>query len=249
MDKIYLPDNFPRAFPDISSAEEKAITINHLVIANPHIGYIQPGSFGKALPGTPLENKGNFIIKRGFDILISLVLIVAILSWLIPLLAILIKLDSRGSVFFLQKRNKNAGRLFTCIKFRSMFINKEADILVACENDKRVTRFGKFLRKYHIDELPQLFNVLIGDMSIIGPRPHMVSENIMYANLLHDYDYRHSVKPGITGLAQSYGNFGATTDLEKVKERTDLDIHYIRTWSLKMDIKILYRTFLLILGL
>ena len=248
MDKIYIPDNFPRTFPDISPAEEKAISLNHLVTANPHIGYLQPCGFVKTLPGTPLKNKLNLIVKRAFDIIISLLLITTILAWLIPLLDILIKLDSRGPVFFLQKRNKNGGRLFTCIKFRSMFINKEADILVASENDKRVTRFGKFLRKYHIDELPQLLNVLIGDMSIIGPRPHMVSENIMYGRLLQEYDYRHSVKPGITGLAQSYGNFGATTDLWKVKERTDLDIRYINTWSLKMDIKILCRTFLLMTG-
>lgn len=129
-----------------------------------------------------------------------------------------------------------------------MFVNKDADILVACENDKRITRFGKFLRNYHIDELPQLFNVLIGDMSIIGPRPHMISENIMYANLLQEYAYRHTVKPGIAGLAQSLGNFGSTHDLEKVKERVRLDILYINKWSLSMDIKILYRTSLIMLG-
>ncbi|HUS01169.1 MAG TPA: sugar transferase [Chitinophagaceae bacterium] len=249
MDKIPILSNFSQTFTTVSSVEENA-AINHLSISHQHIRYSEVAILERGLSNinTPLGNSWNVIIKRGFDILISLVLIAAILSWLIPLLAILIKLDSRGPVFFLQKRNKDGGRLFTCIKFRSMFVNKEADILVACENDKRITRFGKFLRKCHIDELPQLINVLIGDMSIIGPRPHMVSENIIYGNLFREYDFRHSVRPGITGLAQSYGNFGATTDLEKVKERIVFDIQYISSWSLKMDIKILYRTFLLMLG-
>ena len=129
-----------------------------------------------------------------------------------------------------------------------MFVNEDADTLVASENDKRITRIGKILRKYHIDELPQLFNVLTGDMSVIGPRPHMVSENIMYERLLQNYDYRHTVKPDITGLAQSLGNFGSTSDLEKVKERVRLDIEYINKWSFSMDIKILYRTSLIMLA-
>ena len=249
MDKIPIPGNFSQTFTAISSVEESA-AINHLSISHQHVRYSEVAILDREVPNLniPLGNLWNIIIKRGFDILISSILIVAVLSWLIPLLAILIKLDSRGPVFFLQKRNKDGGRLFTCIKFRSMFVNKEADILIACENDKRITRFGKFLRKYHIDELPQLFNVLIGDMSIIGPRPHMVSENIIYGNLFREYDLRHSVRPGITGLAQSYGNFGATTDMEKVKERMVLDIQYISNWSLKMDIKILCRTLLLMLG-
>jgi putative colanic acid biosysnthesis UDP-glucose lipid carrier transferase len=249
MDKIPIPGNFSQTFTAVSSMEDGA-AVNHLSISLQHIRYSEVAILDRAVSNInrPLENSWNLIIKRGFDILISLVLIVTVLSWLIPLLAILIKLDSGGPVFFLQKRNKDGGRLFTCIKFRSMFVNKDADILIACENDKRITRFGKVLRKYHIDELPQLFNVLIGDMSIIGPRPHMVSENIIYSNLFREYDFRHSVRPGITGLAQSYGNFGATTDMEKVRERIVLDIQYISSWSLKMDIKILCRTLLLMLG-
>ncbi len=198
---------------------------------------------------TPLEKVRNLILKRSFDIVISFFLIIVLLSWLIPIIGIIIKLDSRGPVFFLQKRNKNGGHFFSCIKFRTMYINKDADILVAMEDDKRITRFGKFLRRHHLDELPQLFNVLIGDMSMIGPRPHMISENKFYEGLVYNYSYRHSVKPGITGLAQSLGNFGATYDLEKVKERTELDIHYIRNWSMKMDLKIICRTCLLVLGL
>ena len=242
MDKVSMPDNFSRTFTNSSPAEDN-LSISALQITCNDIHFSYHGN------SIPLQNTWNVFIKRCFDVMISLVLIVLILSWLIPLLAILIKLDSNGPVFFLQKRNKNGGRLFTCIKFRSMFVNKDADVLVACENDKRITRLGKILRNYHIDELPQLFNVLIGDMSIIGPRPHMISENIIFGNLLQEYDYRHTVKPGITGLAQSLGNFGSSHDLEKVRERVQLDIQYINKWSFSMDMKILYRTSLIMLGL
>jgi putative colanic acid biosynthesis UDP-glucose lipid carrier transferase len=155
MDKFSIPNNFSPSFQDISTAEVQ-FTYEDI--------YLNQGRVTRH----PLENNRNLIIKRSFDILVSSFLIVFILSWLIPLLAILIKLDSRGPVFFFQKRNKNGGGIFTCIKFRSMIVNKDADTLVACENDKRITRFGKFLRNNHIDELPQLFNVMAGDMSIIG---------------------------------------------------------------------------------
>jgi len=130
-----------------------------------------------------------------------------------------------------------------------MIVNTDADIVAACKGDKRVTRLGKFLRHYHLDELPQLFNVLIGDMSIVGPRPYMVNENLYYETLVDMYAYRHSVKPGITGLAQSFGYFGSFHDLEKVKERVELELTYINNWSLAMDIKILFRTFMMVFGL
>jgi putative colanic acid biosynthesis UDP-glucose lipid carrier transferase len=126
-----------------------------------------------------------------------------------------------------------------------MYVNKEADLMAACENDKRITKIGSILRRYHIDELPQLFNVLMGDMSIIGPRPHMVSENLHYARILEEYEYRHRVRPGITGLAQSLGNYGSNNDIERVRERVALDINYIDNWSFGMDMKILLRTVML----
>ncbi len=195
----------------------------------------------------PLKKIHNLLIKRTFDILLSVVLIIGILSWLFPLLAILIKLDSGGPVFFLQKRNRHAGKLFTCIKFRTMVINDEADVLAAIVNDKRVTRIGKFLRLYHLDELPQLFNVLLGDMSMIGPRPNMVHENLYYESMLDAYDQRHAIKPGITGLAQSYGYFGSHHEIDHVKKRIDLDICYIQQWTLLIDIQILFRTVLMLL--
>lgn len=239
MDKI-LPDNFS-GYTDLTSTAENFTAVFPITSNNKTLCSIP-------VSRVPLEIKWNCIIKRSIDILISMLLIVSILSWLIPMLAIIIKMDSRGPVFFLQKRNKSGGRIFTCIKFRSMLVNKDADILVARENDSRITRVGKILRKYHIDELSQLLNVLIGDMSLIGPRPHMIVENKMYESLLQNYKMRHTVKPGITGLAQSMGNFGSTNDLERVKQRTHLDILYINKWSLGMDLKILMRTGLLLFG-
>jgi putative colanic acid biosysnthesis UDP-glucose lipid carrier transferase len=195
---------------------------------------------------SPLKARNNRLLKRSFDILLSIILILTLLSWLIPLFAILIKFDSRGPVFFRQNRNRNGGKLFRCIKFRTMFVNGEADLQVARINDNRITRFGRFLRRHHLDELPQLFNVLTGDMSVIGPRPYMVIENLYYENLLEAYSYRHSIKPGITGLAQSFGYFGSVYGRKKLKERLDLDILYIHNWSFGLDLKILYRTFMMI---
>lgn len=197
---------------------------------------------------TPLNKIHNKAFKRCFDVTGSVFLIVTVLSWLTPLIAILIKLDSRGPVFFRQKRNRKDGGVFTCLKFRTMIVNDEADFLAARENDHRITQFGKFLRRNHLDELPQLINVLIGQMSLIGPRPYMIQENIYYENLLQTYSQRHAIKPGITGLAQSYGYFGSYHELQKVKERVRLDILYVRKWSPGMDIMILYRTFMMAIG-
>lgn len=248
MDKLSATNNFSSAFTDLSLLEKKFTNLNVHEIIYADVAYPSMNGIDFFKTKIPLEKSYNYILKRFIDILISGLLIILILSWLIPIVALLIKLDSRGPVFFLQRRNKNGG-FFNCIKFRSMIVNSEADVLSAFENDKRITPTGKFLRHYHLDELPQLFNVLIGDMSIVGPRPHMVSENILYEKLLKEYNYRHAVKPGMTGLAQSFGNFGATSDIEKLQQRVSLDIQYITDWSVRLDIKILYRTFLLMLGL
>ena len=197
----------------------------------------------------PLDNKANRILKRAADIILSVIIIVTVLSWFIPLMALLIKLDSRGPVFFLQKRNKRNGELFTCIKFRSMIVNEDADILPAEKNDKRITRIGRFLRDHYLDELPQFFNVLWGDMSVIGPRPHMVSDNITYDQMLKNYAYRHKVKPGITGLAQVLGYVGLIDDQQKLEARVNIDIFYVRHWSAKLDAVIFFRTIKKIIGL
>jgi putative colanic acid biosynthesis UDP-glucose lipid carrier transferase len=203
---------------------------------------INIGSVTTPFQTQPLDNKFNRVLKRGMDITISLLFIIFIFSWLCPLIAVLIKINSRGPVFFLQKRNKRNGELFTCIKFRSMYTNADADIVPARENDARITRVGWFLRNHYLDELPQFLNVLWGDMSVIGPRPHMVSDNIKFDELIKNYNYRHKVKPGITGLAQILGYVGTAEDVQKMKARVNMDIFYARHWSVKMDIAILLRT-------
>ena len=190
----------------------------------------------------PLDKMSKRVIKRACDILISSIVIVGILSWLIPILALLIKLDSKGPVFFLQKRNKRGGKTFTCIKFRSMIENEEADVLQATAEDERITKLGNFLRNHYLDELPQFFNVFVGDMSLIGPRPHMVNDNNKYEALIEFYDYRHKVKPGITGLSQAMGYVGETRNLQAMRDRIQLDIFYVRHWSLLLDLKIFWNT-------
>jgi len=190
----------------------------------------------------PLDSRSKRIIKRSADIFLSSIVIVGILSWLIPIMAILIKLDSKGPVFFFQKRNKRGGKTFTCIKFRSMIENEDADLLQAAADDERITKLGRFLRNHYLDELPQFFNVLVGDMSFIGPRPHMVSDNNKYEELIEFYDYRHKVKPGITGLSQAMGYVGETRNLQAMRDRVQLDIFYVRHWSPRLDLKILWNT-------
>lgn len=197
----------------------------------------------------PLDKRINRVIKRCGDVFFSTIVIAGILSWLIPLIALAIKIDSKGPVFFLQKRNKRDGGIFTCIKFRSMITNEEADTAAATVGDNRITRFGKFLRNHYLDELPQFFNVWWGDMSLIGPRPHMLYDNIKYEELIEYYDYRHKAKPGITGLAQVMGYVGEITNIQRMKDRVQLDIFYIRHWSLKMDTRIFLHTFSRIIGL
>lgn len=191
----------------------------------------------------PLEWPRNRWLKRAADLVIATLAIVLLLSWLIPLLALIITIDSRGPVFFLQRRNKRDGKTFTCIKFRTMIRNENADVLPATVGDQRITAVGRFLRKYYLDELPQFLNVLWGDMSVIGPRPHMINENKKYEILLEQYDWRHRVKPGITGLAQIMGYVGATTDMQDMKRRVLMDISYVRHWSFRLDVIIIYRTF------
>lgn len=191
----------------------------------------------------PLEDSVNTIIKRGFDILFASIVIVFILSWLTPLIAILIKLESKGPVFFKQSRNGFNYKEFDCYKFRSMTPNKDAHLYQATRDDERVTKVGRFLRKTSIDELPQFFNVLFGDMSVVGPRPHMVSHTTMYAKKIDKFMVRHFVKPGITGLAQISGFRGEVETDKDIIGRVKYDIFYIENWSLLLDMKIIFQTF------
>ena len=192
----------------------------------------------------PLEDSINQVVKRSFDILFSSMVIVFVLSWLTPLIAILIKLESKGPVFFKQSRNGFNYREFNCYKFRSMTPNKDAHLYQATRGDQRITKVGKWLRKTSIDELPQFFNVLFGDMSVVGPRPHMVSHTDMYAKRIDKFMVRHFVKPGITGLAQISGFRGEIETDKDIIGRVKYDIFYIENWSLLLDARIIVRTFL-----
>ncbi|AOW08698.1 hypothetical protein EM308_03830 [Flavobacterium gilvum] len=184
----------------------------------------------------------NKIIKRSFDIVFSLVIIIGLLSWLIPILGIIIKWNSDGPVFFIQKRNGLNNREFKCFKFRSMQVNELADIEQVSKNDKRITRVGRFIRKTSIDELPQFFNVLLGDMSVVGPRPHMVSHTNLYAERIDKFMVRHFIKPGITGLAQTKGFRGEIETDKDIINRVRYDLFYIEKWSLLLDFKIIFNT-------
>ena len=192
----------------------------------------------------PLEDYFNMILKRGFDIIFSSIVIVFVLSWLTPLIAILIKLESKGPVFFKQSRNGFNYKEFDCYKFRSMTPNKVANFHQATRGDQRVTKVGKFIRKTSIDELPQFYNVLFGDMSVVGPRPHMVSHTNMYAKKIDKFMVRHFVKPGITGLAQVSGFRGEVETDKDIIGRVRYDIFYIENWSLLLDMKIIFQTFI-----
>jgi putative colanic acid biosynthesis UDP-glucose lipid carrier transferase len=194
-----------------------------------------------SLRKTTLHDPITKIFKRVFDIVFSVFVMVFLLSWLVPILAILIKLESSGPVFFRQGRPGIDEKEFFCYKFRSMKINKTTE-REASKNDPRVTRIGRILRKTSIDEMPQFLNVLIGDMSVVGPRPHLWSQNKAYANKIKKYMVRHYVKPGITGLAQVRGYRGEIETDEDMINRIKFDVFYIENWSLILDLKIILQT-------
>ncbi|WP_422862178.1 exopolysaccharide biosynthesis polyprenyl glycosylphosphotransferase [Flagellimonas sp. W118] len=197
-----------------------------------------------SLRDIPLHNPINAFLKRSFDVIFSLIIIFGLLSWLIPLLAIIITVESKGPVFFRQSRNGIDNREFYCYKFRSMAPNKDADNHSATKNDMRITKVGKFIRKTSIDELPQFYNVLFGTMSVVGPRPHMVKHTNEYATSVDKYMVRHFVKPGITGLAQVRGYRGEIEQEMDILNRTKFDIFYIENWSMFLDLKIMVQTVL-----
>ncbi|UCE92764.1 MAG: sugar transferase [Flavobacteriaceae bacterium] len=190
-----------------------------------------------------LKNPYYGFQKRTFDIIISLGVTLLILSWLYPLLFVLIKLESKGPAIFKQKRNGLHMDPFNCYKFRSMRINEFCDsIPVTDANDYRITNLGKFLRKYSLDELPQFLNVLKGEMTVVGPRPHMVSETNTFIEISQDFHKRHDVKPGITGLAQINNCRGYIGSIGHLSSRIKYDLFYIRNASLRFDIIIVYKT-------
>jgi len=184
----------------------------------------------------------NSKFKRAFDVVVSLLVIICILSWLLPILALIIKLDSKGPVFFTQKRIGSNGIIFNCLKLRSMYVNQQANIQQAKDNDRRITPFGAFLRKSCLDELPQFLNVLKGDMSIVGPRPHMLKDCEDFSKMVRNYNLRHNVKPGITGMAQVKGYRGETKDFYDVAHRYKWDIYYVKNSTFLLDLKIIHQT-------
>ena len=189
----------------------------------------------------PLQNPVNKALKRTFDIVFSLVFL-SITALLFPIIYLIIKIQSPGPIFFKQLRTGLDGREFYCYKFRSMHVNKDADRLQATKNDPRKYPFGNFMRKANIDELPQFWNVLKGDMSIVGPRPHMLAHTEMYSQLIDKYMVRHFVKPGVTGWAQVTGFRGETKELWQMEGRVQRDIWYMEHWSIWLDIRIIWLT-------
>lgn len=190
----------------------------------------------------PLEKQTNIILKRVFDILFSLFVILILFPLIFPFVIIFQKLTSKGPIFFIQKRSGQDNNVFNCIKFRTMFINESNNIIGTLKNDPRITPFGKFLRKSRIDELPQFINVLKGDMSVVGPRPHMLKHTEEYSKLVDEFLVRHFVKPGITGWAQTTGYIDESKKLQEMKDKIKKDIWYIENWSFVLDIKIILLT-------
>lgn len=212
----------------ISFSDHTTMSLDHLNIENPqHI---------------PLDLVENQLKKRVFDLVFSFLVIVLVLSWMYPIIALLIKLESKGPVLFKQKRTGINQREFMCYKFRSMAVNEKADELQATKNDARITKVGNFLRKTNLDEFPQFINIFKGEMSVVGPRPHMLKHTDEYKKLVEMYLVRHYVKPGLTGWAQVNGFRGETDQLWKMKRRVDYDMEYIEEWSFDWDMEIIWKT-------
>jgi len=185
-------------------------------------------------------SKTLFLIgKRLFDIIVSLLVTALVLSWLLPILALLIKLDSKGPVFFVQNRVGFLGCSFRCYKLRTMVVNREADSRQAQENDIRITRLGHFLRVTSLDELPQFLNVFLGNMSIVGPRPFMLKDDQAFSIVVSNYPLRYCAKPGITGMAQVKGYRGPTANFLSIFHRYQWDAFYIRNAGPALDFKII----------
>ncbi|MDR1171227.1 MAG: undecaprenyl-phosphate glucose phosphotransferase [Bacteroidales bacterium] len=223
----------------------------------PDIGYYYTGSqpivehIGTmpvfVLRNIPLSYMHNAVLKRSVDILVSFTALLLLFPVLFPVLAVLIKMSSPGPVFFKQKRTGKRGNEFYCYKFRTMRCSADAHTKQATADDNRKTKVGDFLRKTSLDELPQFYNVLIGNMSLVGPRPHMLMHTYEYSPKVDKYMVRHFVKPGITGLAQVSGYRGETKEIELMEKRIRADIHYVENWTLRMDFKIMAQTVFMIM--
>jgi putative colanic acid biosynthesis UDP-glucose lipid carrier transferase len=196
----------------------------------------------------PLRSAWNQLAKRLFDLIFSGLVLLLVFPWIYILVAIFIKIQSPGPVFFKQERTGLDGKVFKCFKFRSMKVNKDADKIQATKDDPRKFPFGNLMRKTNIDELPQFINVFLGDMSVVGPRPHMLKHTEEYSKLINRFMVRHLAKPGITGLAQVSGFRGETKYIDQMEGRVKKDIEYIENWTFWLDIKIIIKTVTNMLG-
>lgn len=246
-------------YPEINTSEIAAVMyaanregIRVRIIPDIHFMYNRKYEFWQmgnistfTLRSEPLESLYNKIIKRVFDVLFSLLVLVLILSWLIPLIALLIKLDSKGSVFFIQNRLGRDLKQIKVFKFRTMKVMEtDNQYQQATKDDPRITRLGSVLRKTSLDEIPQFLNVLIGNMSVVGPRPHPLKMNDDYKKSIDNYMVRHLLKPGITGWAQVNGYRGEIESKKDMIKRIEADIWYLENWSFYLDIKIILLTVL-----
>ena len=241
------PEDNPEIYEIAQQAEKNFIRFRFVpdftifINRRVHISFVQDLPV-LSLRSEPLEDVGSRFKKRVFDVVFSTIIILCVLSWLVPIIALLIKLDSRGPVFFKQLRSGKNNMPFLCFKFRSLHVNKDSDLKQVTRNDNRYTRIGKFLRKTNLDEFPQFFNVFQGYMSIVGPRPHMLKHTEQYSEMINQYMIRHYVKPGITGLAQINGYRGEITREEDLTKRIEYDIKYMENWSMLVDIQIIFQT-------
>jgi putative colanic acid biosysnthesis UDP-glucose lipid carrier transferase len=244
-----VPEQYPYLFELAKEAEKQFVYFKfvpdyHIFVnRNIYVDFLNDIPV-LSLRKEPLEDTGNRIKKRAVDIILSIFVIIFILSWLVPLLAILIKLDSRGPVFFMQLRSGKSNKPFHCLKFRSLQVNNESDSKQVSRNDARITKLGGILRKTNIDELPQFFNIFLGDMSVVGPRPHMLKHTEHFAELYKEYMIRHFVKPGLTGWAQVNGYRGEIKENELLRKRVEFDTWYMENWSLYLDMRIILLTIL-----
>lgn len=241
------PERMPEAKYLLEEAERQCVRLKFVPdlsasIAAPFtVSYM--GEFPViSLRKEPLENIENRVRKRMFDLIFSSLVLVFILSWLVPIIAIIIKMQSPGPVFFKQLRSGRNNEPFWCYKFRSMRVNNDSDKVQATKNDSRITPIGRILRKTSLDELPQFFNVLIGNMSVIGPRPHMLKHTEQYSAIIDKFMVRQFLKPGISGWAQVNGLRGETEDPKLMESRVEHDIWYMENWSAMLDIKIIFMT-------
>ena len=241
------PEQYPGIYQLMHKADESCIRvkiipdINFVVNRQVHLDFLKEIPV-LSLRNEPLEDLGNRIKKRIFDVVVSSFVIVFILSWLMPLIGILIWLEARGPILFVQPRSGRDNMPFPCLKFRSMRVNALSDEKQATKNDSRITKIGKFLRRSSLDEFPQFINVFKGEMSVVGPRPHMLKHTDEYSRIVNQYMVRQFLKPGITGWAQVNGFRGETKVVEQMQKRVEHDLWYMENWNSWIDLRIIFLT-------